>query len=744
MMRLWFALGVVAAIGACKAQTDNSLADAATTSSFKTGFFLPRTKSDYQLAGRATPIAVSDFLAKARRLTGQSDLRLLFDPKVTYATTVNGQGEQLLLMISKEGYPLPVMSISQERVWSWHQQFDMDLSKKELGMNELFVRAPFGASPLPLIVENMFVRRSAQNERGLREPVLVPWLAHVRSETDNVVTFQLGNSILDGRLGYPLLEFRQPSSKPIWFVVGRYKDKDVEAGTVFWRPSDRIYYSLTAGRSEVVKWQVQDGDSLDRVETVALNSVQVPTAAKDFLDSLATLPAEQHPRNVAISGFDAWAGDQRVFQLDRNSMTIVDTAAGTRLSLAGSSDAEVLTDEDYKPQSKGMRLGWWNSNTPVTTYNKADGSGLQGASWTDQDGVKHGGTVLASRNVHVPGGMWSSGSYEQRHFVHNATNNTVSEVASDGRVIRSGMPVSEFQNRQQTNINIDEMQRAGGVDSRVMRQSQALSARTQRQLEISETYVAGRTTAESAMGIGRDLAIGQVRTQIAHGLSPDGVALERIVGDQVTGAIKGTNHGFVDASQTFLGTSQQIAAETGITAVGDMTAQSVWRNSNLSATASKSVGQGVSGTLMGASQMYFKYDELNKARIFDPTDPDAAFNSQIGATRVVGSGVQAAAGLVFSQGKALGEPGNRASSAVQMLVNDSTGVLFDEAAALSHGLNAQVIERERGELLEGVGQRMRDADAAETSLGALKTLETTQGGVMGPQPNSSSSSVSAP
>lgn len=707
----------------------STLDDAATIKSYKTGFYIPRTKSEYQLVGKREPIAVTAFISRARKLTGDDGLSILADPKITYATTVNGKGEQLLLMVSKEAAPLPIASIESNTLYAWHQQINLNMTNNEIGVTELFVKAPYGKKPIPYTVEQMFVRRLAQNDLGSRESVLVPWLSHVRSETDNIVTFQVGNSILDGRVGSALLEFRQIGSKPIWHVVGRYRDPDVEGGTVFWRPSETEYLSLTRGSKTVTRWRKQDADSVDRVGNMPANSVMIPTVAQEYIDRLpASIDDKNHPRNLPISGFDSWSGDVSVFQLDRNSLTIVaPSMPKLALRLESAGQDEVLMEEDYNP-SMQLALGvFWESNKPVVTHSKGDGTDLPGASWTDQNGIKQSGTVLSSRNAYQPGGYFSSGSYEMRYFVHQATSNTVSEVAADGRVIRSGMPVSEFQSRQRTNINIDRMQRDGGVDSRTIQQSNGFSARAQKQMEISQSYLSGDSISELAGSVATDLAIGQVSEQIRYGRTEDGKGIERLITKEVKDFSDGKIHGWQDAGTTFIRGMGMVAVDIGAKRTGDATAQGVWRNTNLSTTASKKIGGAVSETITGMGDMFFKYDELRRNGVFDPTSPDAAFNASVGSARVVGSGVQRLTGVVFTDQLV---DKTRGGAAVKKLLADSTGAVFDGTAALSHAIHANTIEKERSQLLENSTQRIRDATAATQSLDALEILHNTQGGVL--------------
>jgi hypothetical protein len=727
-------VGLTGAITASCKPKNAKMKDAATRDSFKTGLFMPRTKSQFALAGKQSPISVTNFLAEARRLSGDQSMRVLFDEKITYATTVNGKGEQLLLVISKEALPLPVASIEAGKLYSWHQSVVVDRQRQEIGVNELFVKAPHGKSPASPAIEQMYVRRHAQNDMGQREAVLVPWLSHVRSETSEVLTFQVGNSVLEAKYGHALLEFRQPSSKPIWFVIGRYQDKDVRGGTVFWRTSESEYFSLTKGSSTVTKWRKQDDDSIDRVGIVALSGVQVPTVAQSFLDKLPSEADKNHPLNIPVSGFDSWSGDQTVFQLDRNSMTIVDDAATTKLGLDGSVADEVLTEEDYRyPKSGALGLGiFWDSNKPVETWAKTGQGNMQSAAYTDQNGDRRAGTVLSSRNVFVPGGYFSSGSYEQRYFIHNATNNTVSEVAADGRVVRYDMPVNEFVNRQQTNINIDRMQREGGSDGRAIAQSNQLAGRTSRQLQISESYMAGGSVGEMAKGVATNLAIGQVREQVDGVLKDDAKALARVLGDQAQNAVLGKTHGYQDVGTTFLRSADKTAVDQLAKVASDSVAVGVWKDSDLSATASKRVGAYAGGGVKAAGDMYFKYQDLKAQGIFDPTDPDASFNASVGGARVAGAGVSNVAGFIAAGDPLEKSPG---TAAVGRLVKDSTGIMFDEAAALSHGIQANTIERERTQVLENVGQRMRDANAAGTALNSLETLERVQGGVMNGTPS---------
>jgi hypothetical protein len=732
------------ALWACK-QTESILSDAATKTSFKTGLFKPRSKSEIILVGKHSPMAVKDFLDLANHLVGKGGLKLLFDEKITYGTTVNGKGHQLLVAVSKNALPLPVLSIEDGKLYSWNQSVVIDRRNATIGINELFLKVPYGRSLEPYDVDQMYIRRSAQNDRGQFEPVLVPWLQHVKSETHDVVTYQVGNSVFEARHGLPLLEFRQhvenQQPKPIWFVLGRYSDQDIRGGAVFWRAKTDVYYSLKKGDQKVVEWRSQDEDSIDRVARISKDKVEIPGTVLKFLEGLPEdLNDKNHPRNAELLGFDSWWGDHSVFQLDRNSLTIVETlntsAQGLSLSEVGGFAEEVLTDEDYRPAADlGLALANpFDRTKPVVVRPRMDGSQLDAAVYTDQNGKQRGGTVLSSKNVRVPGGYFSNDRYEQRYFVHNATSNTVAEVSATGHVIKDNIPVDEFKNRQKTLVNVDKMQRDGGVDRRVSAESNSLEGRSRRQLEISESYLQGKTTGDMARRVGKTLAIGQVREQLEFALKDENSkALGILVGEQLQTTQLEETHGFQDVGQVFVRGAQSAVVEKVASSIVDPVAQTVWKGTDLSATASKKVGIGSGVGLKASRDMYFKYQDLKEQGVFDPTSPDAAFNRAVGTVRIAGAGAARVAGFV-----ATGDPlakKTAGKAAVNRLVRDSTGALLDESAAISHGVQAQTLERQRRHILEGSAQRRRDAQAADTALNALNRLETAQGGMSTTKPS---------
>lgn len=110
------ALTLLAAIG-CKPKDASTLSDAATTSSYKTGFFIPKSTSEYSMRkSDHKPWPVGEFMSRFRTLTNTPQTVKLWRPSdgTNYGVTVTGAGEQVLVTYSKKTVATPVMSITSD------------------------------------------------------------------------------------------------------------------------------------------------------------------------------------------------------------------------------------------------------------------------------------------------------------------------------------------------------------------------------------------------------------------------------------------------------------------------------------------------------------------------------------------------------------------------------------------------------------------------------------------------------
>ena len=164
-----------AALTSCKPKAqDSALSDVATSSSFKSGVYSPMLDGEVS-AANLKPTTVSQFMALAEKLTGNK-LRLIGDR--AYAVTVNGDGEQLLIMRSGKADPTPVMSIKGGQLFSWGAQLYQS-SDNEVLVTDLYLKYSYKSEPT-VDIDKMYVRRRVLTHLGTKEIIMVPWTGHVR------------------------------------------------------------------------------------------------------------------------------------------------------------------------------------------------------------------------------------------------------------------------------------------------------------------------------------------------------------------------------------------------------------------------------------------------------------------------------------------------------------------------------------------------------------------------------------
>ena len=704
----------------CKASSNAKVKTLATSSSLKTGFFKPKTKSEYSLSGKGKPMGVAEFVRAARVAANSSKLQLVVSDQVAYATTVNGDGEQLLVLLSDADIPLPVVSLKNGKLYSWFQH--IIAGSDRVALSDLFVKVPYGGSAKNFTPEQMYVRRNAYNDAGILEALVVPWAQHVQSQQGEVVTFRMGNTMLDARTGKPVMEFEQVPGKPAWILLGGYKDKDVQAGSVFWKGENSEFYSLTGDSQSAVKWRLQDEDSMDRSGSVPLSSLKVPVQVREALARGQSLKDQ----SATLKSFDSYLGDAKVFQLDRNSMSLVSSSAlnaaavgsgGNGFSLAADSE-EKFTDADYSATPALALGGWFPSNKPVTQFDSNDASGLKGASYTDETGQKHGGVILSSRNVWVPGGFAKSGNYEQRYYIANRTNNTVSEVRADGRSVRSGMPYDEFEGRVRSDVNIRNMQVQGGTMDSIQRQSNNYAQRSQAQLKRGESLLRGDTSWGALGNALEKAAVSQVTTQGGYEQSPLTSAGINSLGETYKSwrAGKDFQDGYQDVSSGLLvDTAKDYSKDFAKSYVGNQ----VWRYGK-TATEATYAGKVSSAGVGAAFDAGDKFWERSKQGDFNPKDPDYYFNSRTSSAAVGGEFVKGAAGFITGQQAG----GGRLGAAATSLTKSTLGTLFDGTESLSRTSYAQTLEKERSNLLESGSQVFRNADAGQEGVTNLRKIRS--------------------
>lgn len=714
-----FFLLIILVFSGCKPASSSKIKDAATTTSFKTGAFVPRTPSEFEVSESVQPIGTKEFVDRARQLAKKPDLKLAVLEGLFYAVVTNGSSEQLLVTASADDVPTPQISISGDQLYAWHQLVIQDSSS--VAVTDLFVRWPYGKELGKYKPEDMYVRREAWTAQGSKEPLLVPWLAHIKSETSDSIVFQAGNSILDARTGQPIMEFRRIENKPVWYVVGNYADKDVSANTVFWRLDDGSFRSYTKDSPTVTIWKKQDGDSLDRVSTKPKSEEPIPVIAKQFLESVVSAGENQEIKDP-LRSYDSAKGDKRIFQLLRNKLyRDFESKASNQsgeFALAGdesTQDAEEeLSASDFTSHDSDFSLGGlFSKQTPVRVSSvpgtSRDGSQTtyQQARWEDKSGQPQAGIVLSQRNVFQPAGWFTKEKYVMHNTVRS-TDGMIREVDQYGNVHRTMSP-TDYRSRARVDINIDRLQREGGVDSRVMRESNRLAGVSTYQLQRSESLLPGKTTGEMAARLAGNLAVGQVTAQLGHGLDPRTArGALTTVGSGVVGGFakdaiagKSTEKMAWGSGERFLTSSAKAGGNAFFETIKDVPGVG-------------SAPKAIYGASIDTGMEAFK-----RRADFDPkASPDYAFDSATSRAALFMPAVSTAASEVFT----FGMPKTRGTTAAKTFIKDGVSTLGNQTEALSRAMRANTTEWERSNLLEGVSQRRRDATAATEGLTVLDRL----------------------
>lgn len=556
--------------------------------------------------------------------------------------------------------------------------------------------------PLSLNVNNMYVRRDAMNADGDLEPVMVPWLAHVSSESGSAIVFRMGNTILDARSGKPILEFRKVSVGPAWVALGTYTDDDVKAGTVFWKGSGDDYYSVTPGASKAVKWKKQDADSIDRVGTVALDSVKQPADVEAYLESAGPRVAQKQ----LLLGFDWMDGDSGVIQLERLNTTFGAATAGSGLGLtATASEKKEFDPEDYQ-SSFGLRTWsqWWageSETKPVRTIPTSEG--FKGVVFTDQTGQQRGGAMLSERND--PNG-------NKIYTVLDRTTNEVRQVSGDGRVMGSPIGLDDYKARAQGNVDrMNTMRESGELaqsDARAIRDAQALDARAQRQLQKSESLLPGSDVGEMAGGQLRRIGVSAVTSEAKDQIK------------NVTGNASGSLDLGID--KALVGEASRVldkgAPGTVSRAASDSEAMLV------------DIGKETGGGLIpkGPARDAFGIavdtgvDAKNRvtAGDFSTTNPDYEFDSRVSSAGIAGTAATGALGAIVKNSIPEGTPGRAAAGdAMKNYANTATR----GTEALSRAWYAETLSQQASESLDQAIERRQVNGAYQDGLNTLNVLD---------------------
>ena len=283
---------------------DSRLKDLATTSSLKTGMFLPTLASS---GVKSTPAAQQSATDLAKTLGWQLNAQTR---GVFLRTEWNG--ESILMVDHSDGsLPNPVASLKGSTKYRWDS---IGFKAGTLvSTTPVFLRYKAGSQPV-LNVDNMFVIREAVTESGVKEPFIVPWTRNLTTENGGVTLWRVGDAVMNVETGLPVLKFVQ-IGRGMWRLTGPFKDKDLNDGSVFWSNDNTHFSSLTPGQQNVVIWNKQDDDSMDRVKTVPIAQGAVPAAV-----TAAVARGQGQPAPMSVNlGFDVSIDDPGVIRMFRGS-----------------------------------------------------------------------------------------------------------------------------------------------------------------------------------------------------------------------------------------------------------------------------------------------------------------------------------------------------------------------------------------------------------------------------------------
>jgi hypothetical protein len=285
---------IVGIVSSCKPTGGSKLSAVATSRSLKTGFFIPKIQSDMAYG---TPKRIGDPM----ELMNKIGLKYSREPGEYFRVATTAESENILVLFRPERAPAPLASLdSSGKSYFWSS---MNVTDEGSGLrfeSNLFVKHPIGETP-SLKVENggdksnIFFTRFPNTEDEGREPMLVNWVDHLLADGSNVL-FRVGNLVYLAGPDHPILRFQEIGNQ-VWVMDGKYKDRDVEKGTVFWTADGKKYFSINPRSDEVVEWRKQDKDSMEVVSRKKDSSVRIP-------DIVARTIAEKKESGLSLAAED--------------------------------------------------------------------------------------------------------------------------------------------------------------------------------------------------------------------------------------------------------------------------------------------------------------------------------------------------------------------------------------------------------------------------------------------------------
>lgn len=275
IMRILFHLSVLLFVGAsaCKPQGNSKLSAVATSKSLKTGFFIPKIQSDLAYG---KPTRISDPMVLMEKIGFQFSRA----PGEYYRVATTADSENILVLLRPNRAPAPLVSLDATgRKYFWSS---MNVADENSGIrfeSNLFVKHPISEEPSLKVAKdgnssNIFFTRFPNTEEGGREPILVNWVDHILADNSTVL-FRVGNLVYLAGADHPILRYQEIGNQ-VWVMDGKYKDRDVEKGTVFWTADGQKYFSMNPRSDQVVEWRKQDKDSMEVVGRKTSSSVKVP------------------------------------------------------------------------------------------------------------------------------------------------------------------------------------------------------------------------------------------------------------------------------------------------------------------------------------------------------------------------------------------------------------------------------------------------------------------------------------
>jgi hypothetical protein len=615
-------------------------------------------------------------------LSGFADLNVRQDKHAILAVTSNGSGEQLLIgKNAKSAFIDPLLSIQDRKLYRWGS---MILPARRVGavlLTNLFQRWPFKEKWVAN-VNNMYVLREVMTDGGASEPVIVPWLRHVASETSEAITYRVGNSIFDARTGKPVIEFVKYQEEPIWVVYGSFQDKDVEGGTIFWKTSETKFSSIKNKQSnEIINWNRQDGDSLDRLSSVQRSSTKIPTAVQTLLDTMPVLQAANHPAQKSARGYSSDLGDRGVFELLRNSRTskIQASVSTSRVGFA-LGDESFLDEHDYNQNSLSLGVFdyFFGPSTPPKdnikfTEGQSGNSSFSAISYKDPAGVTHGGVQLRKYSV----------DDESRYEILNRTDNTVTTIDASGKSQGAPVPYDTWKQRISGVVARNEFRFGAGGDAAaqmtaVNNQREAANVVVNDELAKANELVASNRENTTALDMGAKMLIDTGVDAIVAESDVD-FASKEMMNAGGKAASEGIVYGDVQEKSLYPDPGKFLVAAGGAALENGISdAEVVLGGGKAANTAARQNIQGVYGTVVGGAQKVYS-DYTSRS-----ADGKMVY---LDKTRLVGNVVETGWEAVIDYGLRPFEkvPGAKALGEV---AKNAPGKLFDTAESVTRSQNA--------------------------------------------------------